>query len=76
VLSVAPQLNTEYLGILVDSTNALVDLAPCGFGRYGRPSTMAFDRRKMMLYLKNSLGLPAESGFVPAGLPSFDSTIG
>jgi peptide/nickel transport system substrate-binding protein len=28
----------------------------------------------MMLYLKNSLGLPAESGFVPAGLPSFDST--
>jgi len=33
-----------------------------------------FDRRKMMLYLRNSLGLPAESGFVPAGLPSFDST--
>jgi hypothetical protein len=32
-----------------------------------------FDRRKMMLYLRNSLGLPAESGFVPAGLPSFDS---
>jgi peptide/nickel transport system substrate-binding protein len=28
----------------------------------------------MILYLKNSLGLPAESGFVPAGLPSFDST--
>ncbi len=27
-----------------------------------------------MLYLRNSLGLPAESGFVPAGLPSFDST--
>ena len=32
-----------------------------------------FDRRKMMLYLRNSLGTPAESGFVPAGLPSFDS---
>jgi peptide/nickel transport system substrate-binding protein len=28
----------------------------------------------MMLYLRNSLGLPAESGFVPAGLPCFDST--
>jgi len=27
----------------------------------------------MMLYLRNSLGLPAESGFIPAGLPSFDS---
>jgi peptide/nickel transport system substrate-binding protein len=28
----------------------------------------------MVLYLRNSLGIPAESGFVPAGLPSFDST--
>ena len=27
----------------------------------------------MILYLRNSLGTPAESGFVPAGLPSFDS---
>jgi peptide/nickel transport system substrate-binding protein len=28
----------------------------------------------MILYLRNSLGIPAESGFVPAGLPSFDSS--
>jgi oligopeptide transport system substrate-binding protein len=27
----------------------------------------------MMLYLRNSIGTAAESGFVPAGLPSFDS---
>jgi peptide/nickel transport system substrate-binding protein len=27
----------------------------------------------MILYLRNSIGIPAESGFVPAGLPSFDS---
>ena len=33
-----------------------------------------FDRRKMMLYLRNSIGIAAESGFVPAGLPSFDSS--
>jgi peptide/nickel transport system substrate-binding protein len=26
-----------------------------------------------MLYLRNSIGIPAESGFVPTGLPSFDS---
>ena len=32
-----------------------------------------FDRKKMILYLRNSLGIPAESGFVPEGLPSFDS---
>ncbi|MGZ8541828.1 MAG: ABC transporter substrate-binding protein, partial [Chitinophagaceae bacterium] len=29
--------------------------------------------KKMVLYLRNSLGTPAESGFVPLGLPSFDS---
>ena len=28
----------------------------------------------MILYLRNSLGIPAESGFVPMGLPSFDSS--
>ncbi len=28
----------------------------------------------MMLYLRNSIGTAAESGFIPAGLPSFDST--
>ncbi|MEZ5034220.1 MAG: ABC transporter substrate-binding protein [Chitinophagaceae bacterium] len=27
----------------------------------------------MILYLRNSLGTPAESGFVPMGLPSFDT---
>jgi ABC-type transport system substrate-binding protein len=33
-----------------------------------------FDRQKMILYLRNSLGTPAESGFVPMGLPSFDTS--
>ena len=75
VLSVHPQLNTEYLGILVDSNNALVRLSPLRLKAVRQAINYGFDRRKMMLYLRNSLGLPAESGFVPAGLPSFDSTI-
>ncbi len=74
VLSVAPQLNTEYLGILVDSSNPLVKGSPLRFRAVRQAINCGFDRRKMMLYLRNSLGLPAESGFVPAGLPSFDST--
>ncbi|MBM3440575.1 MAG: ABC transporter substrate-binding protein, partial [Bacteroidetes bacterium] len=32
-----------------------------------------FDRRRLMLYLRNSIGVAAESGFVPMGLPSFDA---
>jgi oligopeptide transport system substrate-binding protein len=72
-LSVYPQLNTEYLGILVDSTNELVLHSPLRLRAIRQAINYGFDRRKMMLYLRNSLGLPAESGFVPAGLPSFDS---
>jgi peptide/nickel transport system substrate-binding protein len=73
-LSVVPQLNTEYLGILVDTSNPLVKQSPLKFRKVRQAINYGFDRRKMMLYLRNSLGLPAESGFVPAGLPSFDST--
>lgn len=75
VLSVHPQLNTEYLGILVDSGNVLVRQSPLRWRAVRQAINYGFDRRKMMLYLRNSLGLPAESGFVPAGLPSFDSTL-
>jgi oligopeptide transport system substrate-binding protein len=74
ILSVAPQLNTEYLGILDDSASPLVKGSPLRFRAVRQAINCGFDRRKMILYLKNSLGLPAESGFVPAGLPSFDST--
>jgi peptide/nickel transport system substrate-binding protein len=34
-----------------------------------------FDRKKLIMYLRNSIGTPAESGFIPAGLPAFDPSI-
>jgi oligopeptide transport system substrate-binding protein len=74
VLSKHAYLNTEYLGILVDSTNDLVRHSPLRIKKLRQAINYGFDRRKMILYLRNSIGLPAESGFVPAGLPSFDST--
>ena len=67
-------LNIEYLGILVDSTNILLKNSPMRIRQLRQAINYGFDRRKMVLYLRNSLGTPAESGFVPAGLPSFDST--
>ena len=75
VLQTHPYLNIEYLGILVDSTNELVKNSPMRFKKIRQAINYGFDRRKMILYLRNSLGTPAESGFVPLGLPSFDSTI-
>jgi oligopeptide transport system substrate-binding protein len=68
-------LNTEYLGILTDSSNPLVRNSPLKIKAVRQAINYGFDRRKMILYLRNSLGTPAESGFVPPGLPSFDSSL-
>ncbi len=75
VLQTNPYLNIEYLGILVDSTNELVRNSPMRLRKIRQAVNYGFDRRKMVLYLRNSLGTPAESGFVPMGLPSFDTAV-
>jgi ABC-type transport system substrate-binding protein len=73
-LQTHPYLNIEYFGILVDTANALLKGSPLASKKIRQAINYGFDREKMVLYLRNSLGIPAESGFVPAGLPSFDST--
>ena len=35
-----------------------------------------FDRQKMMTYLRNGIGIPANGGFIPKGLPSFHNLKG
>jgi ABC-type transport system substrate-binding protein len=74
-LQTNPYLNTEYLGILVDSTNPILANSPMRSRKIRQAINYGFDRRKMILYLRNSLGTPAESGFVPEGLPSFNGKI-
>lgn len=73
-LQTHPYLNIEYFGILVDTTNALLKNSPLALRKIRQAINYGFDREKMVLYLRNSLGIAAQSGFVPAGLPSFDST--
>lgn len=68
-----PYLNIEYFGILVDEANPIVKNSPLRLQKIRQAINYGFDRRKMVLYLRNSLGIPATAGFVPAGLPSFDS---
>ncbi len=70
-----PYLNIEYLGILTDGENELVKNSPLRLQKIRQAINYGFDRKKMMLYLRNSIGIAAESGFVPAGLPSFDSGV-
>ena len=72
-LIASPYLNIEYLGILMDTANPLLAGSPLRLKKIRQAINYGFDRRKMTLYLRNSLGTAAESGFVPLGLPSFDS---
>ncbi len=74
LLQTHPYLNIEYLGILVDTANVLTANAALRSVKIRQAINYGFDRRKMILYLRNSLGTAAESGFVPLGLPSFDSS--
>jgi peptide/nickel transport system substrate-binding protein len=66
-------LNTEYLGILVDSSKDIVKNSPLRMQKIRQAMNYGFDRRKMMMYLRNSIGTAAESGFVPPGLSCFDA---
>lgn len=68
-----PYLNTQYLGILVDTSSPALRDNPLKLKKIRQAINYGFDRDRMMLYLRNSIGIPAVSGFVPAGLPSFDS---
>lgn len=63
-------LNTEYFGILTDDQNPLVATSPIRIKAVRQAMNYAINRRQLMMYMRNSIGIPAEAGFVPGGLPS------
>jgi peptide/nickel transport system substrate-binding protein len=64
-LKKAPFLNTEYLGLNLKSGGDAIK-SPL----IRKAMNIGFDRVKMVKYLRNNIGIPAQSGFIPAGLPS------
>lgn len=68
-----PYLNTEYLGILYDQQNPIVKDSPLKDIRIRKAINMGFDRDKMIKYLRNGVGLPGTSGFIPKGLPGYSA---
>ena len=68
-----PYLNTEYLGILIDSTNQSFKENPLLLSNVRKAIGYGIDRAKMMLYLRSNIGYPAFSGFVPEGMPDFNN---
>ena len=73
VLIKHPALTIEYLGFLCDSSLPAVKNSPFKDIRIRKAINYGFNRKKMILYIRNSIGIPATSGFIPAAFPSFDS---
>lgn len=73
-LSTGPYLNTMYLGMLVDTTLPIVKHSPLRILKVRQAINYAIDKRKLIKYLRNSLGTPAEQGFIPKGMPGFSDS--
>jgi len=68
-----PYLNTEYIGILVDTNLEAVKNSPLRHKEVRQAINYGFDREKMIRYLRNNIGYPGKFGIIPPGLPAFDS---
>jgi len=66
-----PYLNSEYLGFYLDSKTPEIQSV-----LIRKAINYGFDRKKMMIYLRNGIGNPANGGFIPIGLAGHSESIG
>jgi peptide/nickel transport system substrate-binding protein len=65
-------LKTDYIGILIDTEAVIVRNSPLRLKKVRQALNYAFDRDKLIKYLRNNLGEAAHAGFIPKGLKSYD----
>ena len=73
-MSSQPYLNTEYIGILIDTTLEIVKDSPLRHKEIRQAMNYGFDREKMIRYLRNNMGTAGNYGIIPPGLPAFDDS--
>jgi len=66
-----PYLNTEYLAFYMES-----EVPEIQSNLIREAVNLGFDRKRMMTYLRNGIGIPANGGFIPKGLPGYNASIG
>jgi len=66
-------LNTEYIGFLTDSTRPFMQGSPLNHVLVRQAMNYAIDRRRIALYFRNGIGIPATGGFIPVGMPGHDT---
>ncbi len=70
-----PYLNTEYLGFLVDEDLEIVTKSPLRKKLVRQAINYGFNRKEMIAYLRKNIGTPANAGFIPKGLPSYNDSL-
>lgn len=68
-------LNTEYLGILTDTSSTVMKGSPLLNKQIRQAINYAIDRDKIITYFRNGIGVAAKGGFVPEGMPGVDKSI-
>ena len=66
----SPYLNLEYIGM-----NLAMEDGPLSNKYFRQALNFAVDRKLMMQSLRNNVGIPAEQGVTPRGLPSFNKDL-
>ena len=70
-LTKTPYLNSEYLGIYLDKEDS-----PIQNKNLRKAINYGFDRETMITYLRNGIGTPATSGFIPTGIEGYNAQQG
>lgn len=68
-LQKGPYLNTEYIGFYLESANPALQSK-----KIRQAINIGFDRKKMITYLRNTIGFAADEGFIPLGLAGRSKT--
>lgn len=70
-----PYLNTEYLGFQLDSTTKgyKPEYKPFYNKKFRKALNFALDKTKLIRYLRNNVGIPAEHGVIPPFVPGYES---
>lgn len=66
-----PYLNTEYIGFQLDPKNLKNPNPAVQDKRVRQALNYAINKKEMIAYFRNNIGIPGHSGMVPPSLPSF-----
>jgi len=68
-----PWLKTDYIGILVDQDQELTKVSALRSREIRRAINYSIDRKGLVKYFRSGIGIPAENGFIPEGMPGYNS---